>query len=233
MSESMIVRNDASHVSFTATAVALKSGALEQAALVGKVSNASEQETAVIAQKELARVLKLAEEARVAAKNPVLDFGRKIDSAAKEFVAEIQEEKHRIDSLVADFQYVEMQRVRAAEVLRLAELDKLEIERQKKLAEAKSHDEIDAIQDEHCRTVASLPVAIPAREKGQNVREDWEIEITNEWELARNHPTCVKLTPLLSEIRQLLNSGASVKGVRAKKVVKASVSTREQKPIEV
>lgn len=227
----IITRDDAKlAVSFTPQAVQLRDSALEVAALVGKVTNSSEQEDAVRAQTELQRILQLAEKARKAAKEPVLTFGRRIDDAAKEFIAELNSEMTRVSGLVASFQHLEQARLRAAENARLAEISKLEKEKHEALAKATSHDQMDAIQEHfnNRAAVEAAPPAPPPRAENQVVKSDWEVIITNPYDLAKYHPNCVTIEPKLSEIKQLLNNGVTVAGVKAEKVTKASVRIGRQ-----
>lgn len=229
MSESaLIVRDDAKlSVSYTAEAQKLKEVALASAAMVGKVTNAEENAAAVAAQVEIQRVRAMAEKARTAVKAPVLDYGRRIDAAAKEFLAELDEEMLRVSKLVADFQQLEQQRARAAEQLRQAELAKIEREKLEALTKAKSHDQIDAIQAHYNEVAAqscvTAPIPPPVRADGQSVRTDWEITITNPYDLAKFHPSCVNISPRLAEIKALLNEGVTVRGIKAEKVTKAGV----------
>lgn len=126
----LIVRDDAQlTVTFTANALALRGSALEKSALVARVHDPDSQAKAVEAQKELSNAINLTERARKAAKEPVLEFGRRIDDAAKAFVADLKAEQLRVASLVGDYQQLEQARVRAAEQARLAEAAKLEAER--------------------------------------------------------------------------------------------------------
>ncbi len=285
MSNSILVRSDATlGVSISPDAITLKESALATAALVGKVTNATEQDRAVEAQKELRRCLKLCEDSRKAVKEPVLAYGRAIDDTAKRFAEELREEETRIVTMVADFQALEAAKVRAAEAAKRLEEEKLErerqealrrvaeqdaeikrkldareleaaraqreaassqerhaaaslaleIERQRKLAEAENHARLDAINDEHCRQVAALPTVEAARAEGQVVKFDWDIVCTDVWALARAHPMCVKIEPRLNEIRSLLDQGLKVAGVTARKVAKSSVRLApERKAIEV
>ncbi|MBA3354989.1 MAG: hypothetical protein H0U18_03435 [Pyrinomonadaceae bacterium] len=226
----ILVRNDAGlTVQFSVEALEIKDSALALAGLIGRVSNAEEQESAVTAQRELKRVLKLSEDARKAAKAPVLDYGRKIDSTAEEFVKDLAVEDIRVSKLIANFQALESARVRAAEAAKQTELNALEVDRQKALADAKSHDELDRVNQEYCERVAALPVIAPARVEGQVVREDWEIQVTDIHTLYRAFPFAVDLKPRLSEIRQLLDAGSKVPGVSAKKVSKASVRISKER----
>jgi hypothetical protein len=128
--QAVIIRDDARlAVSFSQEALALKERALEVGALIGRVTDAMEQNAAVAAQTELQKILALAEKARKAVKAPIIDYGRKIDAAAEKFTDELKAEMLRISRLVADYQQLEAARVRAAEQARLAEAAKLEAER--------------------------------------------------------------------------------------------------------
>ena len=111
---------------------------------------------------------------------------------------------------------------------KLAEEIRLEIERQTALSIAKTHEELDAINDRHCEAVAALPVVTAAKAEGQSVRWDWDIVVNDLWALARSHPLCVKLEPRMSEIRALLDQDLKVAGVYAKKVPKSSVRAGAQ-----
>lgn len=232
MSETAIIRRDDANllVSFTEEAVKMRDDALALSGVVGKVTNADENTSAVLAQTELQRILKLAEDARVACKAPVLDFGKKIDSAKKAFVADLDAEMLRVSTLVGNFQAVEQAKARAAENARLAELSRLEKEKAEALAKANSHEQIDAIQEHYANKIAveAAPPTAPVRADGQVVKQDWDITVSNPYELAKYHPACVKIEPRLSEIKQLLNDGVTVKGIVATRVTKSSVRLGKQ-----
>ena len=133
--QALIQRNDAAlTVSYTAEAIALKDSALALSGVVGKVTNADENQAAVSAQSEIHKVRTLAEKARKAAKEPVLEYGKRIDAAAKSFVAELDEEMLRVSKLIGDFQALEQQKARAAEQLRVQELANIEREKAEALA---------------------------------------------------------------------------------------------------
>lgn len=224
MTPALISRDDSRlTVEFTAEALALKAQALERSALIGKVNDASTQEAAVAAQTEIANVLSLAEKARKACKEPILEFGRTIDDRARAFVGELKEEQLRLSKLVGDFQMLEQARVRAEQAAANTRLLELEREKAAAIQQATSHEELEAIQaDFNDRAAAEKPVA-PTRAEGQRVTEDWEITVSDIWLLAKSHPTCVKIQPMLSEIKMLLNAGVKVAGVKAEKKIKSGV----------
>jgi hypothetical protein len=149
---------------------------------------------------------------------------QRVENERRAQAAKLEEERRRLAAEAAQ-----------ADAARRAEIAKLEAEakRQLELSAAASVAESNRINEEFNRTNAAVPVVEIKRSEGQVVREDWDITITNEWQLARAHPTCVKLTPLLSEIRMLLDAGVKVAGVSAKRVVKSSVRVQTKNAITV
>jgi hypothetical protein len=236
--QALIRRDDAAlKADFTETAVALKSTALEAAALIGKVNSAETQEAAVNAQRQIAELLGLAEKAREACKHPVLLFGRRIDETARAFCKELKEEQIRIAILVGNFQALEQARVRAAQQAENDRLLALEREKAKELQKAETHEQFDAIAEKfNNRAAAEAPAEpiAPVRATGQRVREEWNVTVTDIWLLARAHPTCVKIEPMIGEIKTLLNAGIKVSGVKAEKEIRAGVvAGRRMSAIEV
>lgn len=232
----LIARDDARlAVAFTAEAVALKESALAVAGLIGKVTNATENATAVQAQVELKGILAQAEKARRACKEPVLEYGRKIDDAARSFCDELNAEMARVSLLVGNFQQLEQAKARAAERARNEELTRLERERAAAEAQATSHDALDAIakhfNDKEKAISSDSPQ--PARIAGQIVRKDYEIEVTDIWLLAKAHPVCVKIEPRLSEIKEMLRQGVKVAGVRATEITTATVRANTRTPAAI
>lgn len=264
-------------ITFTQAALEAKEKALESSALVARVSNAAENDSAVIAQKELARVIREVERARKEVKDPVIDIGRRIDDAAKAFVVELKGEELRIAKLVGDFQALEEAKRKAAEEAARLERERIERERweaerkaaeaarieaarieqerQKALAEAKSHAELEKAQQEAAEAqkrlseqqarlaeeaearakaqAAAIVAPTPVRAEGQTVRTEWDFEVTDIWALARAHPACVSIEARRSEVKAMLAAGVKVAGVRAWQQTKASVRTGRERVIEV
>lgn len=233
----LIVRNDAElTVYFTQTAYKLRELALEASALIGRVTNVGEQAEAVSAQKTINELVSTVEKARKLCKEPVLEYGRAIDDACKKFVEELKPEQLRVAKMVGDFQQLEQAKERAAQQARNEELAKIERERAAAIAQAKSHEAVDAIQQHFDREAQLMPSPQMApRVEGQVVKNDWDIQVTNIWDLARAHPSCVKMEPRLSEIKELLKAGVKVAGVTATPIVKSTVRAngRATQAIEV
>lgn len=220
----------------TVAAMALRDMALGTSALIGKVTNAQEQERAVEAQTELHALRQQAEKARTALKRPVIDYGKLIEKTCADFVAPLDEELLRVATLVGDFQQLEMAKAAAARKSQDEALSHLERDRATELAAATSHEEMDAIQAKYADKALLLsqqPAAMPARAAGQVVKTDWDIKVTDIWALARAHPLCVKIDPRVSEIKNLLDAGVKVSGVAAERVQKASVRVSKQPTITV
>lgn len=135
MSTALIQADNGSFsVQMTQEAENLKLDALLAGSFIERVTDHEENIAAVNAQMFIREALSNIEAARTAAKAPVLEYGRAIDSAAKAFVADLVAEKSRIDKLVADFAQLEIARARAAENARILEAQKIERERQAELA---------------------------------------------------------------------------------------------------
>lgn len=250
--------------SFNDGAKELKAVALDGAALIGRVRNAADNELAVKAQRSLKEVIALFEKERKRLKEPLLEAGRDLDRTVAAESDELEREHGRITALVSEFQREEQRRVQEERRIQQAEIDRIEREKQaelKRIADEKAAQEAEAakIKDAAAREarlqqiaatqrqaviavedkaadrtyVESRPIAA-TRVAGQSVRDDWEIQVVNPYELAKFHPDCVEITPRLSEIKRHLNAGLTIKGIKAEKKLTASVRLApERKAIEV
>lgn len=227
--QQLITRSDAS-VSFVPQAETMKTAALERSAIVNRVRNSLENEAAVEAQKEIKRVLDLAEASRVALKAPVLEIERKIDSVAKEFAAPLKEEQLRLGKLLGDFQALEAARIKSEEAARIEEINDLERQRQEDLSMATSFDERDAIQHRYNEAALAVPMPKAVRAEGQVVKDDFEIVVEDHSLLARLHyPEMCSVTPKLGAIKEALRRGEKVYGIKATLIQKAGVRVGKEK----
>jgi hypothetical protein len=256
METQLIIRPPEKVARFTLneTAKELKSMALDGAAMIGKVANASDNEAAVAAQREIKRVMNLMEKDRKSAKEPLIEAGRQLDSMVSGEVKELDEEFGRISQLIAEFAVQEQERIREEQRAQQRELDRIEADRQAELKRitadaqakeaeaakiqdaAKREDALKQIAVEGEKTIAAATeqaadkayvVAKPifaTRAEGQRIKTDWEIQVINPHKLASCHPDCVTITPKLLEIKRYLNDGVDIKGITAKRVTSASVS---------
>jgi hypothetical protein len=111
-----------------------------------------------------------------------------------------------------------------------------EAEGAKMIAEAASK-AISATQQvteraQQAAAVEAKPI-IATRAAGQVVKTDWEIQVTNPYELAKFHPDCVTIEPKLGQIKAHLAAGITVKGITAKQVTKSTVRAGTVSAIDV
>lgn len=228
MTEALItIDRQSQSIAISGELEAKKESVLTESALVCRVIDAETNKTAAIAQQNLSELRRLVEKAEEEAKKPLNKLRNSIIETCREFLAEVRGEEMRLAKLAGDFQALENAKRRAAENAEAERLSQLERDRQKALAEAKTHEELDKVQERfHEKTQETIAAPVPIRAEGQKVIEDWEIEVTDIWLLARAHPACVEIRPRLSEIKGLLKAGATVKGIRAEKITLARTSGR-------
>lgn len=207
---------------------------MANSALIARVTNADQNKQAVDAHIFLKRVASTFESARKKMKEPLLEAGRKLDRAVSGELIEVEKEIGRLSVLSADFQRAEARRVREEQELQARELARIEADKNAALAAAKTTEDVQRINEAALLArLAEVKPVTPTRATGQVVKEDWEITVTNPYELAKFHPDCVKIEALLTPIKQALNAGISVKGISATKVIKSSVRAGTAPLIEV
>ncbi len=177
----------------------------------------------------------MTEKSRKLAKEPHLEKGKAIDKAAAQFVDIVDKELMRLSKMAGDYATHEAMKARAAEQARNQRLTELEQARAKELMLTTNHDEADAVIEQFNRMAEAVPeVAEPVRAAGQRVIQDWDITVTDIWALARAHPGCVKIEPLIGQVKALLNSGmAKVAGVKAERIIKSDVRLTKKALIDV
>lgn len=229
----LLKRNDLA-ISFTPEAQALRSEALESAAMVVKVDSELSQNMAVEAQKSCVQLRKLVETARKAVKAPVLDAGQRIDKAAKEFIAEVEREELRLGKLAGDFQESLLAKARSEEAARNERLTELERTREQQLSKCETLEDREQVHSEFSQLTQALQtIEAPPKTDGQVVRKVWMFEVENPYLLASAHPSLVEITPKRREITEMLALGTTIKGIRAWQEVKSGVRIEKEKAIEV
>ncbi|MDE2098715.1 MAG: hypothetical protein KGL39_15785 [Patescibacteria group bacterium] len=260
-------------ITITPSALARKEAALEASALIGKVTNAAENDAAAKARAQLKAVFRDFERSRVAMKEPALQYGRDVDRAVAPHKDELDQEDGRLAELVSEFALAERRRMAEEERLQRAELERIEREKQQelqriadeqarverqareareaaeRLAQAATDDQAKAaaeaarveserLQREAEKTAQESKAAVetvearagqaayyesrpvlPTKARGQSERDDWEVEVTNPYDLAKFHPDCVTITPLIGKVKAALNEGRVLQGVRARKIL--------------
>ncbi len=207
--------------------------ALELSKTVQVVSTPEQNGEGSKAQLALKTVLSSLESSRKEAKKPYLDRGRKIDDVAEQIGAPIEAEFKRVSKLVSDYQFVELEKARAAELAENKRLAELEIAKAKAIVKADTAEEIqDVIEHYNNQAQADTTIA-PPRAEGQRVTQDWSITQIDLNTLYRHHSQCVKMEPVVSEIKALLNAGVKVAGVKAERVVKSDVRVTRKAVVEI
>lgn len=128
-SEIQIFGREADLIVFHPNALAVKEHALSLGALVGTVFDVDSNGMAVNAMRSIKEILSATEKTRKAVKEPVLELARKIDNAAKQYVAELETEYTRLQTASADYQTEQLERVRLQEEARRREAERIERER--------------------------------------------------------------------------------------------------------
>lgn len=155
---------------------AIKSAALEQAALIGKVCDRDSKIVAVRAMQELKRVINLMERTRKELAEPLLNAKRQLDAVAAKESRDLQEEYDRIAQANAEFDELERQRVLEEERKQQEELRKIEeakqaeirrIEQERLEAERKAREAQEAAQ----RAAAEARTK-QAREEAQRLQKE-------------------------------------------------------------
>lgn len=228
-------------------AAQMKAEALAAAAGVARVTNLEESGVASFHLRGLAKIRIDVEKCRKTVKEPVLAIGKRIDQAAKEFLAEIEAEEKRLDGMIGAHaqEVARLKAAREAEERRIAEEARRAREEAERAAAAaensrKMADVIAARQAEQERqraAQASLAAAndTAAARVADGVRFVWDFEVLDAHRLAANHPDLVRIevkrAEMLAAIKDAAESGACMEeaaweevGIRPFK--KTVVSTR-------
>lgn len=124
--ELVLVRDMAADaIQYTADAIQAKEQALEASALIGRVTNDQEELLAHSAQKSLEQLTRYCEKSRKLVKEPVLELGRKIDKAAKDFADELEAEARRIAGLTGGYAALKKAKQEAAEAAARLEQERI------------------------------------------------------------------------------------------------------------
>ena len=136
----------------------------------------------------------------------------------------VLENKYLLRRVITAAQTIQAQ---AQTIEQQAEIDRVACERQR--------EEQERLQADARRQQMELVAAIkpPDRAEGQSVRQDWDFEVVDIWQLARMHPACVEVKARRSEILGLLRTGHTLAGIRAFLVVKSTTRTAKRVEVEV
>lgn len=186
---------------------------------------------------EIGRVANLRRDFRLAEERRIREEQELQRRELARIEAEKQAELTRI--AVAQAEAERQAREAAAAAARLAQEATNKKQREAAVAAKAESDRLAAIATEQAKAAAaktqmiteaaqvasfaeSKPI-VATRAPGESNRTDWEIVVVNPYELAKFHPDCVRIEPLLTPIKSALNAGITVKGVRAEKKFTAGV----------
>ena len=179
MSSALAIRDDgAMTVQWTPAAVQRREEALDGLAMVARVSTPEENERAVAAQAAAAALRSDTEKARKMMKDPVLEFGRTIDNAARTFIAPVEAELMRVAREVGNYQQQVEAKRKAEEAARLLEQQRMEAER---------NAEIARVAREEAERVSKLEAAAAEARRKASAEEatKLEAEVKRQKELAQ------------------------------------------------
>jgi hypothetical protein len=237
-------------VAVTQEALAFQEEALALAFGVFQVTNEEEQGKAVTVAGVLKTLAKACEKSRAEVKAPVLNAGRMIDTAAREYLAPLETEVRRLESLAARFvreKQAELERQRRAaeeaaraEALKAEQARRAEEEAARKVREAATLAERLAAKAEAAKhaeaseqqaqvfAVAAARIATPVASvavAGASVSQVWDFEILDLAKLAACSPDLVDITPRRARILSALKEGRTIPGIHAFQETKVAART--------
>ena len=173
-------RRDLPTFEFNTNAKLAKTKALENAALIGKVTDRDSKIIAVRAQQELKGLINAFEKSRQELKEPILQTGRSLDTLVSVEKLPLEQEFGRVSNLVKEFDDAERRRVAEEERLQRLELERIEREKQaelKRIADEQAAKEVEArrIQEEADR--AALEAKLAAESMANAARNQKEAAI--------------------------------------------------------
>lgn len=229
-------------LTITEDAEARKEQRIAAAAGITEVTDDESSNLAQFEVRKLAEFRNEVERSRKEVKAPVLDLGRRIDQAAKDFANEVTLQETRLKKLVGDHAREVERKRREAEAEERRRFE--EAQRAKREAEEA---ERKAAEDKSIKAAVAKKEAERAREKAEKERLESseavattnvsrgvkfvdDFEITDIAELYKHLPECVRLTPVANEIKQRIawhrqhDEDPQIPGVRVFR--KPKVSTR-------
>lgn len=217
-------------------AIAARDEAIENAHLVVTIRTQNQAVAGADALRGLRAITKAVESSRTTAKAPVLELGRRIDGAAKDFNASAEAEIARITAMLTAYEveqrriaaeaerkrFEEERRRQAEEAARMAEITRQQqaaaraellanTERERAAAEAQRIAAESAAAIERAAAAerqANLPV-VTERPKvvGTVVREEWNFEVTDLKAFAETYPDLVEITVRRSAVLEKIRLG--------------------------
>ena len=198
------------------SSIQMRDDLLGSSELVQVVTDENTNKMAFEVQAALLGVIRAVKKTQAELKKPLNTLRATIDTKADEFTGPLVAESTRLGKLMGDWHALQEAKRRAAEAARIEELRAAEKAREAEIAKAKSLEEVTEIRERYQEQALTI-VAPPPMEKpsAQIVKDVWKYEVTDIWLLARMHPTCVKIEPRTQQIKELLDAGCDLAGVKA------------------
>lgn len=223
-------------IAINPTAVSARDEAIENANLIVVIRSQTQAVAGADALRGLRAITKAVESSRTTAKAPVLELGKRIDGAAREFVSSVDAEIARITAMLTAYE-VEQRRLaaeserkrqeeerkrQAEEAARLAEIRRqqeaaaraellAETERDRAAAESRriAADQAAAVERAAAaERQANIPAVIdPPKIAGTVVRESWNFEVTDLKAFAQENPSLVEITVKRAAVLELIRGG--------------------------
>lgn len=204
-------------------AIEKRDNLIQQCKGITVVDDSFVNECAVEILRDVARMKADVEKTRKQLKQPVLDLGRAIDGAAKDFLTSLGDAergvKKLVDSYAAEQRRIqfEAERKRREEEERIA---KEKAEAARKLEEAKTAEEqqaAKAVVEEKVKEQADLklsPVKTEEKSEGMSVRVSKDFEIQDIEALWKARPDLVHMMPKRSAILEAIKTVDSIPGIK-------------------
>lgn len=191
---------------------------LEQSAMIVSVDNEEEECDAVDAASLLKALESGVEKSREDVKKPILNAGRALDAACREYIAPVAAERIRIEGLLTkrliakreeQAAILEMQRAeeneRAAEAARVAEEAAAEHREATALAEAMNEPAPPPPEPVAVPVTVYAPAEPPAKVDGATFKEEYDFEVTDIHALYASNRMFVKLEVDRANLKAFLN----------------------------
>lgn len=194
-------------VSLTPSALAEIEQAVALESLLGKVSNAAENQRAVDAQATQNAVLRRIEKARKEAKAPYLEMGRAIDAAADAATEELKKECGRLNALTVPWGVQERRRIAEEAEAQRQELLRVEREKQAEIdriarEQREREEEARRIQAEADRQVGLAQEAADRAAREATNKKEFEAALVAQEQAARLAETNRLASIKLAEVQK-------------------------------
>lgn len=218
-------------VKINADAEAKKTAALAACSEITEVTDDFDNQCAVSAVRDIKAISDEVEKCRKKVKAPVLELGKSIDQAAKDFTRSLADEQRRVNALVTN--YAAEQRRIAFEEERKRQEEKLKLEQEIEAAAAKLRAAATAEEVKKARETVEQAVKAEAdikavstaqkKAEGLVVRTVKDFKIIDIEALQKARPDLVHVMPKRSKILEAIKSAESIPGLEIFEETKTSI----------